>query len=82
MQRILVVEDDRDIGELVCRYLVKAGFTAELVTSGAAGLSPKRRLKARLRVRWSTTQIPSGVKRPSAAMLFHRKFRAPFGGFV
>jgi DNA-binding response OmpR family regulator len=39
MQRILVVEDDRDIGELVCRYLVKAGFTAELVTSGAAGLS-------------------------------------------
>jgi len=39
MHRILVVEDDRDIGELVCRYLVKAGFTAELVTSGAAGLS-------------------------------------------
>jgi two-component system alkaline phosphatase synthesis response regulator PhoP len=39
MHRILVVEDDRDIGELVCRYLEKAGFTAELVTSGAAGLS-------------------------------------------
>jgi len=32
--RILVVEDDRDIGELVCRYLEKAGFTAELVSSG------------------------------------------------
>ena len=31
MHRILVVEDDRDIGELVCRYLEKAGFTAELV---------------------------------------------------
>jgi two-component system alkaline phosphatase synthesis response regulator PhoP len=32
--RILVVEDDRDIGELVCRYLEKAGYTAELVSSG------------------------------------------------
>jgi DNA-binding response OmpR family regulator len=32
--RILVVEDDRDIGELVCRYLEKAGFSAELVPSG------------------------------------------------
>jgi two-component system, OmpR family, alkaline phosphatase synthesis response regulator PhoP len=39
MHRILVVEDDQDIGELVCRYLEKAGFTAELVTSGAAGLT-------------------------------------------
>jgi two-component system alkaline phosphatase synthesis response regulator PhoP len=34
MMRILIVEDDRDIGELVCRYLEKAGFTAELVSSG------------------------------------------------
>src|ERR1700719_1673826 len=34
MTRILVVEDDRDIGELVCRYLEKASFTAELVSSG------------------------------------------------
>src|SRR5262245_4796661 len=32
--RILVVEDDRDIGELVSRYLEKAGFTADLVSSG------------------------------------------------
>ncbi len=39
MNRILVVEDDRDIGELVCRYLEKAGFTAELVTSGSVGLA-------------------------------------------
>jgi DNA-binding response OmpR family regulator len=39
MNRILVVEDDRDIGELVCRYLEKAGFSAELVTSGPAGLA-------------------------------------------
>src|SRR5262245_10463157 len=38
MDRILVVEDDRDIGELVCRYLEKAGFAAELVTSGPVGL--------------------------------------------
>jgi DNA-binding response OmpR family regulator len=34
MTRILVVEDDRDIGDLVCRYLEKASFTAELVSSG------------------------------------------------
>jgi DNA-binding response OmpR family regulator len=31
---ILVVEDDRDIGELVCRYLEKAGFATRLLTSG------------------------------------------------
>ncbi len=34
MTRILVVEDDRDIGELICRYLEKASFRAELVSSG------------------------------------------------
>jgi DNA-binding response OmpR family regulator len=34
MTRILVVEDDPDIGELVCRYLEKASFTADLVSSG------------------------------------------------
>jgi DNA-binding response OmpR family regulator len=39
MTRILVVEDDRDIGELVCRYLEKAGFSAELVVSGREGLA-------------------------------------------
>src|SRR5262245_63311202 len=32
--RILVVEDDRDIGDLVCRYLEKAGYAVELVSSG------------------------------------------------
>ena len=37
--RILVVEDDRDIGELVCRSLEKAGFSAELVSSGRDALA-------------------------------------------
>jgi DNA-binding response OmpR family regulator len=32
---ILVVEDDRDIAELVRHYLVKAGHTVDLVSSGA-----------------------------------------------
>jgi DNA-binding response OmpR family regulator len=32
--RILIVEDDRDIAELVERYLQKAGFATELLTSG------------------------------------------------
>ena len=39
MTRILIVEDDRDIGELVCRYLEKAGFRAELLTSGREAVS-------------------------------------------
>jgi DNA-binding response OmpR family regulator len=39
MTRIFVVEDDRDIGELVSRYLEKAGFTTELLTSGRGAIS-------------------------------------------
>jgi DNA-binding response OmpR family regulator len=38
MTRILVVEDDRDIAELVRRYLEKSGFSVELVASGREGL--------------------------------------------
>jgi len=34
MTRILVVEDDRDIAELVGRYLERAGFSVELLSSG------------------------------------------------
>lgn len=39
MTRILVVEDDRDIADLVARYLGKAGFTVETVGSGREGLA-------------------------------------------
>jgi DNA-binding response OmpR family regulator len=35
MTRILVVEDDRDIAELVRRYLEKSGFSTEVLTSGS-----------------------------------------------
>ena len=38
MTRILVVEDDRDIGDLVSRYLEKAGFAVELLASGRDAL--------------------------------------------
>ena len=38
MTRILVVEDDRDIGDLVSRYLEKAGFVVELLSSGRDAL--------------------------------------------
>ena len=38
MTRILVVEDDRDIAELVERYLQKAGFSIELLSSGREAL--------------------------------------------
>jgi DNA-binding response OmpR family regulator len=34
MTRILVVEDDRDIGDLVRRYLEKADYVVELLSSG------------------------------------------------
>jgi two-component system alkaline phosphatase synthesis response regulator PhoP len=38
MTRILVVEDDRDIGDLVSRYLEKADFIVELLSSGGEAL--------------------------------------------
>src|SRR5437588_11119888 len=36
--RILVVEDDQDIAQLVARYLDKAGYSAEIVASGRDAL--------------------------------------------
>ncbi len=39
MTRILVVEDDRDIAELIGRYLEKAGYTVELLASGRDALA-------------------------------------------
>ena len=39
MPRILIVEDDRDIAELVERYLQKAGFTTVLMMSGREALN-------------------------------------------
>jgi DNA-binding response OmpR family regulator len=42
VSRILVVEDDHDIAELIVRYLQKAGHSVEAVTSGSAVL-PKVR---------------------------------------
>ena len=39
MNRILVVEDDRDIADLVSRYLEKAGFVVETAASGRDGLA-------------------------------------------
>ena len=40
--RILIVEDDPDIAELVARYLDKAGYTTERVSSGRDGLDAVR----------------------------------------
>jgi DNA-binding response OmpR family regulator len=39
MKRILIIEDDRDIAELVRRYLEKAGFAVEVNGSGRDGLA-------------------------------------------
>ena len=38
MTRVLVVEDDPDIAELVAHYLDKAGFTTEIASSGRDAL--------------------------------------------
>jgi two-component system, OmpR family, alkaline phosphatase synthesis response regulator PhoP len=42
MNRILVVEDDRDIAELIVHALKRAGHDAEFVTSGSEGLALAR----------------------------------------
>ena len=39
MKRILIIEDDHDIAELVRRYLEKAGFAVEVTASGREGLA-------------------------------------------
>ena len=43
MSRILVVEDDRDIAELVKLYLEKAGHSVEIVLSGSDVIARARR---------------------------------------
>src|SRR5829696_7044777 len=42
MSRVLVVEDDRDIADLITRYLQKAGHTTEHIPSGSAALARVR----------------------------------------
>ena len=42
MSRILIVEDDRDIAELITLYLRKAGHTTEHVASGTAAVARAR----------------------------------------
>ncbi|HEX7793522.1 MAG TPA: response regulator transcription factor [Vicinamibacterales bacterium] len=39
MKRIQIIEDDRDIADLVRRYLEKAGFAVEISASGRDGLA-------------------------------------------
>ena len=36
---ILVAEDDRDIADLIGRYLQRAGWTPQIITSGDDALS-------------------------------------------
>jgi two-component system alkaline phosphatase synthesis response regulator PhoP len=37
--RVLIVEDNRDIADLVARYLGKAGFTTDVISSGREALA-------------------------------------------
>jgi two-component system, OmpR family, alkaline phosphatase synthesis response regulator PhoP len=50
VSHILIVEDDRDIAELVRHYLTKAGHTAETVASGADALPRVRQRRPDLLV--------------------------------
>jgi DNA-binding response OmpR family regulator len=50
VSHILIVEDDRDIAELVRHYLVRAGYSAETVASGTEALERIRRRKPDLLV--------------------------------
>ncbi len=43
MLRILVVEDDRDIGNLIAHYFLKAGWQPEVFREGPAALSAARK---------------------------------------
>jgi two-component system, OmpR family, alkaline phosphatase synthesis response regulator PhoP len=43
MSRILVVEDDADIADLISRYLGKAGHTVDVLASGTAVIDHARR---------------------------------------
>ncbi len=42
MSRILVVEDDQDIADLIRRYLTRAGHSVEVLASGSAALARVR----------------------------------------
>jgi DNA-binding response OmpR family regulator len=42
MARVLVIEDDPDIAELIHRYLHKAGFDVDVLTSGRDALQSIR----------------------------------------
>jgi DNA-binding response OmpR family regulator len=48
MPRILVVEDDRDIADLIVHYLQKAGHTTEWLASGAVVMSHLKKSPADL----------------------------------
>lgn len=38
-QRVLVVDDDPTVGDVVCRYLRQAGYAATLAADGPAALA-------------------------------------------
>jgi DNA-binding response OmpR family regulator len=50
VSHILIVEDDRDIAELVRHYLARAGHTADAVAAGAEALTRVRRRRPDLLV--------------------------------
>jgi DNA-binding response OmpR family regulator len=59
---ILVAEDDRDIAELIARYLQRAGWTAHVVASGDAALSHVRAHGADLVVLDVMLPVMSGLE--------------------
>jgi DNA-binding response OmpR family regulator len=50
MSRILIVEDDRDIAELVAHYLQQAGHTTQVLTTGTGAVRAAREWGAELAI--------------------------------
>ena len=71
--RILVVEDDQDIAELVARYLDKAGFVTERATSGREAL---KTIAAR---RKNMHAVPGDVSDPAAVERLFAETESRFG---
>ena len=86
--RILIVEDDPDIAELVGRYLDKAGFATERVASGRDALgqltSRPPGIERHVRRHLASYKTPRLVRfeeqlpREDSGKIFKRRLREPY----
>ena len=70
-KRALVIEDDKNIAELLRLYLEKDGFEVTIASDGGAGAAPRGRGSSRTSYSW-TSCCPSWTAGRSA-----RRYAAP-----